>query len=213
LRQREARRIIARMATPSQRISERSDGARAPFADSDWVARIRESDQGAFEALVRHYSNRLCAFVYISTRDVETTKELVQDLFLWIWCHRHEWEVRGSLTTYLYRSARNRAVSFMRHDGLERRWQEEMTLRREHEFNRADPVGPGEDVSAAELSEAIDRALHSLPPRCRQVFTLNREHRLSYREIAETLGISVKTVEVHMGRGLAAMRHQLTDWV
>jgi RNA polymerase sigma-70 factor (ECF subfamily) len=202
------------MATPVQRTATRSgNDACAPFADADWVARIRQSDHAAFDALVRHYADRLCAFVYHSTRDVEGTKELVQDLLLWIWRHRHEWEIRGGLTTYLYRSARNRAISYMRHEGLQRRWQEEMTRSGTHEFDRADPTGPGEDAGAAELSEAIDRALGSLPARCRQVFTLNREHQLSYREIAETLGISVKTVEVHMGRALATLRGQLTDWV
>jgi RNA polymerase sigma-70 factor (ECF subfamily) len=199
------------MATTVERTA--AVDARAPFADAEWVARIRESDHAAFESLVRHYADRLCAFVYHSIRDVEATKELVQDLFLWIWRHRHEWDVRGGLTTYLYRSARNRAVSHVRHAGLERRWQEEMARVGNHEFDRMDPVSPGEDLGAAELSDAIDRALASLPTRCRQVFTLNREHQLSYREIAETLGISVKTVEVHMGRALTALRRQLTDWI
>ena len=187
--------------------------ARAPYDDLDWIARIRESDHAAFEALVRHYSDRLCAFVYNNTRDAEATKELVQDLFLWIWRHRHEWDVRGGLTTYLYRSARNRAVSYLRHERLGQRWHEEMARTGGHEFERADPIEPGDDLSATELSAAIARAVGSLPTRCREVFTLNREHNLTYAEIAEALGISVKTVEVHMGRALAALRLQLTGWL
>jgi len=193
--------------------SHTADTSRASYADAEWVSRIRESDHAAFEALVRHYSDRLCAFVYSSTRDVEATKELVQDLFLWIWRHRHEWDVRGGLTTYLYRSARNRSISHLRHSGIERRWQEEVALTGEHEFDRHDPTGPAEETGAEELSIAIERAVDALPNRCRQVFTLNREHHLSYREISETLGISVKTVEVHMGRALAALRRQLSDWI
>lgn len=186
---------------------------RAPYADADWVARVRESDHAAFEALVRWYSDRLCAFVYGSTRDVEATKELVQDLFLWIWRHRHEWDVRGGLTTYLYRSARNRAISYLRHHDLERRWRAEALLVEADDATRISPNEGAERVGADDLAKAIDRAVDSLPDRCRQVFTLNRQHRLSYREIAETLGISVKTVEVHMGRALVALRRQLTDWI
>jgi RNA polymerase sigma-70 factor (ECF subfamily) len=202
------------MATPLRRarVSPEPSG-HAPFTDADWVARIRESDHAAFEALVRHYADRLCAFVYHSIGDAEATKELVQDLLLWIWRRRHDWEVRGGLTPYLYRCARNRAISFARHRVLERRWQESMARTGANEFDRPSPVSPGEAVGAAELSDAIDRAVTSLPDRCRQVFTLNREHQLSYREIAESLGISVKTVEVHMGRALAALRRQLTDWI
>lgn len=187
--------------------------ARAPLRERDWIARIRESDHAAFELLVRQYSDRLCAFVYTNIRDAEATKELVQDLFLWIWRHRHEWEVRGDLTTYLYRSARNRAVSYMRHARLEQRWREEMVWTGNQTIAHADPVESDANVRATELSAAIDRAVGSLPHRCREVFTLNREHHLSYREIAEALGISVKTVEVHMGRALAALRRQLTDWL
>jgi RNA polymerase sigma-70 factor (ECF subfamily) len=199
---------------PVRRAEPQSDvAARAPYEELDWIARIRESDHAAFEALVRHYSDHLCAFVYNNTRDVEATKELVQDLFLWIWRHRHEWEIRGELTTYLYRSARNRAVSYMRHARLEQRWQEEMTRSSDAAFERTDPVQSDADASATELAAAIARAVGSLPHRCREVFTLNREHHLSYREIADTLGISVKTVEVHMGRALSALRRQLTDWL
>jgi RNA polymerase sigma-70 factor (ECF subfamily) len=193
--------------------SHSNAAARAPYDEREWIARVRESDHAAFEALVRHYSDRLCAFVYNNTRDVEATKELVQDLFLWIWRHRHEWEIRGDLTTYLYRSARNRAVSYLRHARLEQRWQEEMARAGNHVIERTNPIQSDADANVTELSAAIERAVGSLPHRCREVFTLNREHHLSYREIADTLGISVKTVEVHMGRALAALRRQLTDWI
>ncbi|HEX3868678.1 MAG TPA: RNA polymerase sigma-70 factor [Gemmatimonadaceae bacterium] len=184
----------------------------APYDDGEWVARVHEGDRAAFEALVRHYSDRLCAFTYGTTHDVEATKELVQDLFLWVWRHRHEWDVRGSLTTYLYRSARNHALSYLRHARLERRWQEGMASSGDREFERADPPRADEATDTAELSAAISRAIEALPERCRVVFRLNREHHLTYREIGETLGISVKTVEVHMGRALAALRSQLVAW-
>ena len=55
----------------SSRAGSRSDAtAQTPYADSEWVARIRESDRVAFEALVRHFSDPLCAFIYNNTRDV-----------------------------------------------------------------------------------------------------------------------------------------------
>jgi RNA polymerase sigma-70 factor (ECF subfamily) len=185
----------------------------APYGDAAWIRRIRESDRVAFEALVRHYADPLCAFIYNNTRDAEVSKELVQDLFLWIWRHRHEWEIRGSLTTYLYRSARNRSISHLRHHRLEQRWHDEMARARGPLGDAARSRATDEDVTMSELSQAIDSAVASLPTRCREVFTLNRQHRLSYREVGETLGISVKTVEVHMGRALAALRQQLADWL
>ena len=197
----------------SSRAAPLTQPAGAPYADSDWVSHIRESDRIAFEALVRHYADALCAFTYNHTHDVEASRELVQDLFLWIWRHRHEWEIRSGLTTYLYRCARNRCISHQRHERLGHRWRDEMVRSGEAPFGRAPARLSDADANVAELSDAIDHAVASLPDRCREVFTLNRRHDLSYREIGETLGISVKTVEVHMGRALAALRRHLADWI
>jgi RNA polymerase sigma-70 factor (ECF subfamily) len=204
--------MLARML-PGIASSSTERSPHAPYGDADWVARIRESDRPAFEALVRHYADRLCAFIYNAIHDAEATHELVQDVFLWIWRHRHTWEVRGSLTTYLYRSARNRAVSYARHARLERRWREEMGRGSMGALDVPSHVHTDDAVATAELSAAVERAIGALPTRCREVFTLNREHNLSYREIAETLEISVKTVEVHMGRALTVMRRHLSDWL
>ena len=180
----------------------------APFTDGEWVARIRAGAVAAFETLVRHYSDKLCAFVYNSIGDRERTEELVQDLFLWIWRHRAEWEIRTGLTTYLYRSARNRAISAFRHDRLELRWKDELS--------RVEPprsAATDADASADDLRAALARAIEKLPDRCRQVFLLHREHHLTYSQIAETLGIAPKTVEVHMARALMSLRTSLADWL
>ena len=180
------------------------------YSDAEWIARIREGDRRAFEAFVRHYADHLCGFVYNTIGDTDATQQLVQDLFLWIWRNRHQWEIRGALTTYLYRSARNRAISHIRHERLERRWLEQAT----RQAPLATVPRSAEHASEEqELRSALARALESLPDRCRQVFLLSRAHGLSYAEISETLEISIKTVEIHMSRALSILRAQLDDWL
>jgi RNA polymerase sigma-70 factor (ECF subfamily) len=56
-------------------------------------------------------------------------------------------------------------------------------------------------------------ALDELPPRCREVFDLSRVHGLKYAEIAESLGISQKTVEAQMGKALRVLRERLAQWL
>jgi RNA polymerase sigma-70 factor (ECF subfamily) len=73
---------------------------------------------------------------------------------------------------------------------------------------RAGPL-PDEAVQAAELARALGAAVDALPERRRLVVICRWRHQLSYAEIAQVLGISVKTVEVQMGRALAALRTQL----
>jgi RNA polymerase sigma-70 factor (ECF subfamily) len=60
---------------------------------------------------------------------------------------------------------------------------------------------------------AVTRAISALPDRCREIFELSRTHGLKYNEIAEVLGISVKTVEAQMGKGLRILREALAPWI
>jgi RNA polymerase sigma-70 factor (ECF subfamily) len=180
----------------------------APYSDLEWIDRIRASDVQAFEALVLHYSKKLCDFVFHSLGDAEATRELVQDLFFWVWRNRHEWQIRGGLTSYLYRSARNRAISHARHARVERDWQQQLN----HEPLKG-PSHADADVEVEDLRAAFSRALESLPERPRQVFLLHREHHLTYSQIGEVLGISRNTVEVHMTRALTGLRIRLSDWL
>jgi len=176
-----------------------------------WVVAVRTGDAGAFEEMFTAYAARLAGFVWTYLSSEDECEEIVQDLFLWIWEHRFEWEVPGSLRTYLFRSAANRALSRLRHRRVERRFLErsppEQPLIGSASSSRAD-----HETAERELSSAIDETVAKLPERCRTVFILNRQQHLSYAEIAELLGISPRTVEVHMGRALAELRKQLTDW-
>ena len=69
------------------------------------------------------------------------------------------------------------------------------------------------DTVASELKIAIDHAMNTLTPRCREVFQLSRERGLKYSEIASALGVSVKAVEAQMGKALRVMREQLAPWL
>jgi RNA polymerase sigma-70 factor, ECF subfamily len=181
--------------------------------EREWIARVRTGDAVAFEAMFRAYATPLAGFVFTFVRVSDEAQELVQDLFLWIWEHRFEWDVPGSLRTYLFKSARNRALSRLRHRRVEHEFQERMA--REDIVGRAGRthVETDQALATSELSSALERAVAGLPDRCREVFQLNRRQHLSYAEIADLLDISPKTVEVHMGRALAFLRRELGDWV
>src|SRR6266508_6629319 len=122
------------------------------------------------------------------------------------------WEVRGSLTAYLYAAVRHRALDHRRHEAIEGRMRERaqreglvpgMSQRREQ---------PDRRCELDELTIAVGRAIERLPERCGLVFTLRWQHELSYAEIAETLGIATKTVENQMNRALKALREQLRPY-
>ncbi len=175
-----------------------------------WVSAIAAGDAAAFEAMFSSYAEALCGFIYGYVQSQDEAEELVHDLFFWIWDHRHEWEVSGSLRMYLFKAARNRALSRLRHRTIERRFQQTMGTEDAALAPRSSQAD--HEVCCEELAAAIERAIAALPERCRQVFELNRRQHLSYAEIAAILKISVRTVEVHMGRALVALRKSLANW-
>ena len=75
------------------------------------------------------------------------------------------------------------------------------------------PVRADEEVQARELAAAFEDAVDRLPARCRQAFTLYREEGMSYAEIAERMGTSVRTVETQLARANRALRRQLAEWL
>jgi RNA polymerase sigma-19 factor, ECF subfamily len=180
--------------------------------DREWVERIRTGDAQAFEAMYRAYKNHLGAFLERFLRSREPAEEVVQELFLHIWDHRHTWEVSSPLNIYLFRAARNRAISYLRHERVETKFRERVAREDFADFVPRPTDSADEGVRTDELRDAIERAVSVLPDRCQEVFRLNRYHHLSYSEVAELLHISVKTVELHMGRALTALRVHLASW-
>jgi RNA polymerase sigma-70 factor (ECF subfamily) len=121
--------------------------------------------------------------------------------------------VPGTLRSYLYKAARNRALTSRRHAAVEARFREQVTLQQATGHRPQLLATPADqEAHISELAAIIARSVEQLPPRCREVFELNRKHHLSYAEIAGLLQISARTVEVHMGRALAVLRRALIDW-
>jgi RNA polymerase sigma-70 factor (ECF subfamily) len=176
--------------------------------DSELVRRIRAGDERALEIVFRAHFAGMSTFVERFVRSPDVAEELVQDIFLKIWTKREQLTEIESLKTYLYRAARNQALNFLRRAKLERRWQEERGVAGEPTTTFA----ADDDASGQELAAAVQAAIDQLPPRCREVFLLSRVGGLTYAEIARTLGVSVKTVETQMGRGLKALREALAQY-
>ena|SRR2546426_946626 len=178
-------------------------------AEREWVARIRLADEGAFNSLFRAYYARLCGFVQSYVRSPDLAEELVQTVFLQIWQHRATWEPTAGARAYLFAACRNQALGALKHEGVVARVARRATLEGIALGAAAARVGPDEEVQASELAALLREAVGRLPERRRIVVILRWQQQMSYAEIAGVLGISVKTVEVQMGRALAFFRRQL----
>jgi RNA polymerase sigma-70 factor (ECF subfamily) len=175
--------------------------------ERQWITRIRAGDAAAFEAMFKAYYPRLYRLAQSYVHDAEAAADLVQDVLLRVWEQRDRWEVTGSVASYLFGSARNRSIDYLRRRLVERRWRDKAAgpgappLPIAPRAERADVA-----VELSDLDRAIMGTIDRLPARCRQVFVLCREHGLTYAETAEVMGISPKTVQIQMGRALKILR-------
>jgi RNA polymerase sigma-70 factor (ECF subfamily) len=166
------------------------------------IQRIQAGDVAAFEQLFRAYHPRLCGFAFSMLRDRAVSEELVQDLFMSIWEKRGRLDVQTSVRAYLFGALRNRALNRSARARMEEQWTE--------------LSAQAEGVAAVEYSDIGERvrdAVAALPAACRNALTLRWQEDMSYAEIAETLGVSVKTVENNLARARALLREKLPDLV
>lgn len=140
-------------------------------------------------------------------RDRAAAEEIAQEVLLELWRRRQELRVEQSISGYLLRSTRNRALNHVRHERIVARELAASSLE-----NREFPSADARALSA-ELDRAVRNAIEGLPERCREVFEMSRGQGLRYAEIASVLEISVKTVEKRMGQALSELRIRLRPWL
>jgi RNA polymerase sigma-70 factor (ECF subfamily) len=176
--------------------------------DPELVARIRVGDEAAFQQLFDRYFPALATFAYRYTQSVDAAEDIVHDIFLSVWRRRAEWAPEKSVALYLFGAVHHLVLRHGRREARILPYSEELP----YETNRENR-SPDEDITYAELARAYERAIGNMPERMRMVYTLSREQRKTYAEIAEILGISVKTVETQMGRALARLRKVLAPFL
>ena len=179
-------------------------------AERRWLTALRTGDGRAFESIFRAYAAPLCDFALSYVRERETAEEIVQDLFCRIWEQRFTVEMPYGLRPWLFSAVRNRSLNALRDRRVEVSIHEHLSR---DARARAAVEATDAELSARDVSEAADRAVSAMPPRCREVYTLIRQQQLSYAETARILGISPNTVEVHMTRALAILRTALAPWL
>jgi RNA polymerase sigma-70 factor, ECF subfamily len=186
--------------------SSRDEGAQvsSELRERRWVHAIRAGDASAFEALFREYHARLCSFAYRFTGSRDIAEELVQETFLYVWQHRETLDIRDSMKTYLFSSVRNASVSWLRHERVVSQSTGQTT-----ELFRSSSDTADHELESTEIISAVRMAIARLPEGSRMVLTLHREQGMTYREIADVLGISPKTVDAQMGRAFKALRKYL----
>ncbi len=177
--------------------------------------KLKSGDIKAFEMLYNEHYAPLCHFAQRFVFNLDTAREIVQDVFIRIWEKRSSLPAEISLKTYLYTSVRNKCLDYLKHLNVENEFKKERIKEVLDPGNNSfNSIGhPLDGLITKELENAIKDAINNLPEKCREIFELSRFEGLKYLEIADELNISVKTVETQMSRAFKSLREKLPDYI
>lgn len=172
------------------------------------LERLRKGDKDIFSFLFTSYYKDFVLFAGTILQDRSICEDIVQSVFLRLWNDRERVVIETSLKSYFLKSIRNSCIDEIRH----------RYVIREHESfvmsgDLLDDVDTENYILYTDLADHLNEALAKLPANCREAFELNRFQGLKYKEIAEHLGVSVRTVEVRVGKALELLCLYLKDFL
>lgn len=163
------------------------------------VQKIVGGDESSFRFFVDLYSKDLYffAFGYVHVREV--AEEIVSDVFFDVWKNRSQLGSIQNMKSWLLILVRNKSISYLRKETSVSL----MSYDEIDEFFIPFVQSPDYDIISKEEIERINHLINTLPPKCKQVFVLAKIEGLPYKEIADILGISIKTINIHIAKALS----------
>lgn len=157
--------------------------------------------RNSFEAIFRQHYERLCSYAYTYLKDETNSEDIVQEAFIKIWEQRRDLIGSHQLKFYLFTAVRNNCLTTI----AKNKKSAVVELGDEDAFDEINLKMEAVD-SSADPKILLAKAMEQLPPKCREVFMLSRLSGQTYQQIADSLGISVKTVENQMGKAIRILK-------
>jgi len=176
--------------------------------EQNLLIELKRGNKEAFTLLFRKYYKDLVLFGGSILRDRVKCEDIVQNIFLRLWTERESIEIEKSLKSFLIRSVQNSCLDELRHKQVVR----------DHElyvqtFNYFDCLDTENYVLYSELQGKLNGALEVIPETYREAFQMNRFEGLKYKEIAEKLQVSERTVEVRISKAISMLRSHLKEFL
>jgi RNA polymerase sigma-70 factor, ECF subfamily len=166
-----------------------------PPTDESLVNAIRQDDTEAFKVLFKTYFAPLIRFCWYRVHSMETSRDLVQDVFMRVWLKRYSLDPGKSIKAYLYKTLNNLIINHVN-----------LSSSKTIPLDEIEEIKEYADAKEIETMIDIEKALDKLPAKQRSVFMLSRFDGFDYAEIAEICGISKKAVEKRMSKAFTLLR-------
>lgn len=172
---------------------------------------IKEGNEKVFAAFMASEFNNIVHFINHFVKHFEVANDLAQETFISLWFSRETIDPDQNIRSYIFRIAKNKSLNQLREqyswctDSLEKR-----SIDLSISTLKSEQVDAG--IMALELEELIERTYSQLPKTYRESFILSRKMGMTYEEIAESKGLSAKTIEYHISKALIFFRKRLSGY-
>jgi RNA polymerase sigma-70 factor, ECF subfamily len=171
-------------------------------------------DNKTFDIIFNNNYGALVGFCLQFIPDVEEAKNIAQQAIIKLWLNRKKVERITGIRAFLYTAAKTDCLNYLRHEKYRIGYIETSLKQKEYQLNSEILESFNFNrLEYAELEELIQEAVDNLPERCRLVFIKSRFEEKKNQEIADELGIALKSVESNMTRALKILRNELKDYL
>ncbi|MGZ3751975.1 MAG: RNA polymerase sigma-70 factor [Mucilaginibacter sp.] len=173
-------------------------------ADNELIRLLHEGDVNAFEEIHRRYYPVLYSHAYRRLPEREEVKDILQEVFTYLWNNRLSLTFELGVNAYLYTCVRNKIINIYRHHKIRDHYLHLIEC-----FAQKPDMTTDEPLRTKELIALLEQEIEALPPKMSLVFRMSRQEQLSHKEIAEKLDISVFTVRKQINNSLKILRTKL----
>ena len=168
------------------------------MTDKQLIISIKKDDYASYNHLFVTYYTKLCMYVNEIINNASDTEDIVQELFVKLWANRKKLEIQSSLSGYLFKTAKNMALNYIRNENNRKVIIDKLELQWEFTTEKT--------LEDTEFINALKKCIEELPERCKNVLVLQHLDGYKQKEIADKLNITVKTVKNQMWIGMQRLK-------
>jgi RNA polymerase sigma-70 factor (ECF subfamily) len=175
----------------------------------DWIAELKQGNAQAFSLIFNTYYKDMVLFGGTFLPNREVCEDIAQSIFLKLWSERTTLIIETSLKSYLLKAVRNACLDEIRHRNIVLEHESYVLSSRSSD----DLADTGDYILYSDLQKHLQQALKKMPDACREAFELNRFEGMKYREIAEKMNVSERTIDVRIGKAIDFLRKYLREFL
>lgn len=182
--------------------------------DKRLLEELRNNNLDVFEDFFRTTHPQLVSYANKFLDDWETSRDIVQEIFMKLWETREELEINSSLKAYLFAAVKNQCVNTIKHKIVEQKHSDStMAQLKELEINYYQSDNAYTQLFEGEINKKLEESIKTLPEQCRITFELSRNKGMKSHEIAKKMDVSVRTVETQIYRALKVLKESLKEYL